>query len=1615
MQWVVLILTPLDPPSTLNEAVTRPGSAPKPGLPPRTRLSLVTGDGDEPTAALVEQAKAAERAGRRDEARVLYEKALHSRIDPPDAALATSLFRWIGSTYRVDANHEAALDCIEVALAVAELAANHGAIGHATNLRAIVRWQLGDLDAAEREYNEARASALRAGDARLAAMIGQNLGVIANIRGDLDVALRYYEASLASYRSLGLANDVCVALNNLGKLHTDTARWADAHRAYSEALQISGAIGDLPSQILLHVNVAELYVAQSLYDEARDECDRATDLTRRTEDDSALGEIHRLYGIVARETGRLTDAEQRFLAAEQIAVERQETLLRAQTARELALVYRELGRNRETLQCLNRSHALFSQLRARRDLADIASRMTSLEGEFLEVVRRWGESIESKDRYTQGHCVRVADLACALAMRTGMDKQTLFWFRIGALLHDVGKLVIPEEVLNKPGRLTEDEWALMRRHPTAGVEMVSEIVFPWDIRPIIEQHHECWDGSGYPNGLSGEQIAFTARILAIADVYDALTSERSYKKALAHEDAMTIMRRDVGRQFDPALFRAFDELVQDSDDPALARLLTPRVIAPQPAPQPPGGAPDELTGLPLRRAFFHRAESALATRYGSNADVSLLVLDVDRFKLVNDTFGHLQGDDVMRSVATTLKASLRTNDLLARYAGDEFVILLPQTSCAVAAETAERLRRAVERCQVPVREGAGGISVTVSIGVATAPNHGEAVETLFAAADRALYDAKAAGRNRVGVASDSAPAATPDLRLERFVGRTEELRSLVRHLDAATHADPRVVAVIGEAGIGKTALVRELEPDARLRSGLLVLGRCFEADVKPPYGAWADVIQSIHALGIAPDRDWRELSRIVPALGRRDTDTESALGKYAIFDEITQFLTMAAAARPLVVLLDDMQWADSATWDVLEHLLAHLGQERILLCLTIRTEDIANVGARLRRLSRDDRFHELRVARLSMPDLRRWMEAVFHQGDLSNELPEFVDRYAEGNPLLIMHVLRSLADDGAVWYAGTRWEWRPVAEFRLPAGARDLLARRLERLSPRARQILGATAVLGRTFEVDIALEAAGCSEDDLLDAIDEGVAAHVIASAVGPSNDCYAFTHGLLADAARAALNPRRLRRTHERIAQALTRRNPDAHAEIAAHYAAADCAADAFRYATLGARRAKELYAGEEARSFIELALRCAAAPAQRLEAHTLAAHLAETMGRYADAEAHCVEILGNDDSVVSAHERLAIERLHARLRALQGTPPRDTIRTCSDLLERAERAGNAAERVHLLNMLAVARGRLGDSAVAQQLASESVAVARDLGDERLHADALLRLGSALLESGSAQALSEYHRALEIYVRLDDRYGQVRCRINIGIAYSRAGDRGAAEESYHAAIALGRSASAPDLCGLATLNLGVLHSQRGECAPAATCFTEAFALFTTVKNEVHCLAAQYNQARLELESQRPQAALSLFNASIALAVQVGAEDVEIGARAGAGLSSLALGDVSEAVRLLAASSLPLTTRGDWWFQGRELVEALAVRTSLTAGDVSTAAARFSTSVERAHQFDPFAAAWLVAECGLELSRYAAAEVAEAAARVAPTAVRLRNGKVAEQCTALLERGHRGEQSSVQ
>lgn len=172
-----------------------------------------------------------------------------------------------------------------------------------------------------------------------------------------------------------------------------------------------------------------------------------------------------------------------------------------------------------------------------------AAEMARLESACLALVRGWGQSIESVDRYTFGHCERVADYAVTMAGALGLDAAQRSTVRVGAYLHDVGKVRLPRHILNKPGPLTHAEFAVVRRHPQWGADLLADVELPWEIKPIIYWHHERYDGSGYPDQLRGDEIPIAAQIIGIVDVYDALTTRRAYHPALPCELAFAEMRK----------------------------------------------------------------------------------------------------------------------------------------------------------------------------------------------------------------------------------------------------------------------------------------------------------------------------------------------------------------------------------------------------------------------------------------------------------------------------------------------------------------------------------------------------------------------------------------------------------------------------------------------------------------------------------------------------------------------------------------------------------------------------------------------------------------------------------------------------------------------------------------------------------------------------------------------------------------------------------------------------------------------------------------------------------------------------------------------------------------
>jgi HD-GYP domain-containing protein (c-di-GMP phosphodiesterase class II) len=169
------------------------------------------------------------------------------------------------------------------------------------------------------------------------------------------------------------------------------------------------------------------------------------------------------------------------------------------------------------------------------------------------------EAIEARDPYTRGHSARVARTAHAVGVRLGCDESRLALLRLGGALHDIGKLVVSEAVLNKPGPLTSAEQAEVREHPEAGARMVA---LDRSLRPALPgvlYHHERWDGLGYPTGRAGKEIPLEARILAVTDSFDAMTSDRPYRAALTHEEAIAELERCSGSQFDPDVALVFLE------------------------------------------------------------------------------------------------------------------------------------------------------------------------------------------------------------------------------------------------------------------------------------------------------------------------------------------------------------------------------------------------------------------------------------------------------------------------------------------------------------------------------------------------------------------------------------------------------------------------------------------------------------------------------------------------------------------------------------------------------------------------------------------------------------------------------------------------------------------------------------------------------------------------------------------------------------------------------------------------------------------------------------------------------------------------------------------------
>lgn len=388
-----------------------------------------------------------------------------------------------------------------------------------------------------------------------------------------------------------------------------------------------------------------------------------------------------------------------------------------------------------------------------RQKKELESRRRQTERISLQTIKTLSVTVETKNVYTNGHSQRVADYSALIAGALGWDDKRINNLRNAAYMHDVGMIGIPDSIVNKPTRLTEEEYAIIQRHTLIGADILKDITLIEHVAEVAHYHHERYDGTGYPEGLSGEEIPIEARIVAVADSYDAMNSKRIYRNALEKEKIIEELESCSGTQFDPVIAELFVRLIREGKvDTALlpaepigeskmdhyesetTKFISDIMSTMQS--QEDSDSYDFLTGLPVRS----KGEILIAQMMQEH-DGGLVFVDMDNLKKLNDVYGHKAGDRALKLLGNILKDA-GDKSIACRLGGDEFLLFLPDYSkdeihaCVkhIFFEFAKAKEDDVElRC------------ADLSAGMSLSTN-GATFEKCYMEADKALYFVKQNGK-----------------------------------------------------------------------------------------------------------------------------------------------------------------------------------------------------------------------------------------------------------------------------------------------------------------------------------------------------------------------------------------------------------------------------------------------------------------------------------------------------------------------------------------------------------------------------------------------------------------------------------------------------------------------------------------------------------------------------------------------------------------------------------------------------------------------------------------------------------------------------------------------------
>ncbi len=367
----------------------------------------------------------------------------------------------------------------------------------------------------------------------------------------------------------------------------------------------------------------------------------------------------------------------------------------------------------------------------KRQTAVAEDRRQKVEKMSMRLIHALAMTLDAKDTYTNGHAGRVADYACLIASRLGWDQDRIEVLKNAAILHDIGKISVPDRVLNKAGKLNDEEFSLIKAHTMTGGDILDKAGVLEIAKDVARHHHERYDGKGYPDGLRGTEISEEARIVGIADAFDAMSSKRVYRPALPISSIREEIIRGKGNQFDPDFAGIFIEML---DAGALNSIIETNHTGDS-SDSEKESAQTEVVGLLKRSEGVRRIENSMSEGKGC-----LIVFDLDNLKAVNENEGHTAGDRALEIVSRILIDY--GNGVPCRLGGDEFILYLPYAGKEEGEKCADEILNDFNMRKSGIHEFS---KLSLSAGICESAA-GDSFSEVYNNADKALYHVKRSGK-----------------------------------------------------------------------------------------------------------------------------------------------------------------------------------------------------------------------------------------------------------------------------------------------------------------------------------------------------------------------------------------------------------------------------------------------------------------------------------------------------------------------------------------------------------------------------------------------------------------------------------------------------------------------------------------------------------------------------------------------------------------------------------------------------------------------------------------------------------------------------------------------------